>query len=60
MIGFYIYCGVLAGLTLAVVVACVRGVIEDNRRLTRFYEAVDQWNEPPPLGPAPGGQKPMS
>ena len=48
MIGFYIYCGVLAGLTLLGIGAWIRAAIEDNRRLTAFWKAYEQWDEPPP------------
>ena len=41
MIGFYIYCGVLAGLTLLGIGALIRAAIEDNRRLTAFWKAYE-------------------
>ena len=48
MIGFYVYCGVLVAVFLALLVACVRGAIKDSRRLDRFWQAVEEWDEPPP------------
>ena len=58
MIGFYIYCGVLAGLTMLGVAAWIRSVskdarpgkIADQRDPVIFWNNVEPFDEPPPAG----------